>query len=98
MFSLFIGQSLPVLGVSGDGEWLRVSGGDTSGWIRASFGITGEAGTLRLPPQAPSTRPVPAGVVPTVSARTIEIYRAGLALGNSPRAFAKVGDCNTENG
>jgi hypothetical protein len=32
-------------------------------------------------------------VLPAVSDRAREIYRRGLALGNNPRAFAKVGDC-----
>lgn len=34
-------------------------------------------------------------VIPTLSARAQEILKAGLARGNSPRAFAKVGDCET---
>ena len=32
-------------------------------------------------------------VIPDVSERAREIYRAGLALGNDPHVFAKVGDC-----
>lgn len=39
----------------------------------------------------------PAGVLPTVSARAREIYQAGLAAGNNPRRFAKVGDCMSVN-
>ncbi|HZW02371.1 MAG TPA: SGNH/GDSL hydrolase family protein [Anaerolineaceae bacterium] len=35
-------------------------------------------------------------VLPTVSATAREIYRRGLALGNRPEAFAKVGDCGVE--
>ncbi|MDX9863298.1 MAG: SGNH/GDSL hydrolase family protein [Anaerolineaceae bacterium] len=35
-------------------------------------------------------------VVPEgVSARTIEIYQQGLAMGNNPQAFSKIGDCET---
>jgi hypothetical protein len=35
-------------------------------------------------------------VIPdALSERTIEIYRKGLELGNNPRAFSKVGDCET---
>lgn len=98
VFSVFLGEKLAVLDDSGDGGWLRVSSGDAAGWIRASYGLVGDAQTLRLPVQTDSDRPVPAGVVPGVSERAIEIYRRGLKLGNSPRVFAKVGDCNTENG
>jgi hypothetical protein len=32
-------------------------------------------------------------VIPTVSARAIQLYRAGLAQGNNPHAFSKIGDC-----
>ena len=32
-------------------------------------------------------------VVPEISNRTREIYRKGLAIGNDPHAFSKVGDC-----
>lgn len=34
-------------------------------------------------------------VIPTLSARAKEIYRQGIALGNDPRAFSKVGDCQS---
>jgi len=34
-------------------------------------------------------------VVPTISKTAIEIYQKGLALGNNPKAFSKVGDCNS---
>src|SRR5205085_2365911 len=98
VFSVFIGQMLAVVGAAGDGDWLQVSSGDEAGWIRASYGLVGDAQTLRLPPQTAAATPVPVGVVPGVSERAIEIYRRGLKLGNSPRVFAKVGDCNTENG
>ncbi len=39
----------------------------------------------------PSEAVVPAGL----SDRAREIYRAGIRLGNNPRAFSKVGDCNS---
>jgi len=32
-------------------------------------------------------------VVPTLTGRALDIYRAGLALGNDPHAFSKVADC-----
>ncbi|MDL1925937.1 hypothetical protein FBQ79_06675 [Anaerolineae bacterium AMX1] len=34
-------------------------------------------------------------VVPRISARALEIYRNGLALGNDPHAFSKIGDCQS---
>jgi hypothetical protein len=98
LFSVFVGQMLAVLGTDDDGVWLQVSSGEAAGWIRASYGMVGYEQTLRLPAQTAAVRPVPAGVVPLVTQRAIEIYRRGLRLGNRPSAFAKVGDCNTENG
>lgn len=34
-------------------------------------------------------------VVPTLSARARQIYNAGITRGNNPRAFSKVGDCES---
>ncbi len=34
-------------------------------------------------------------VIPVVSERTREIYQHGLAIGNNPRAFSKIGDCGS---
>jgi len=46
---------------------------------------------LRLPPERWQEWPV----VPAVSARAREIYQRGLALGNDPHAFSKIGDCQS---
>lgn len=46
---------------------------------------------LRLPPQKWQEWPV----VPDVSATAREIYQRGLALGNDPQAFSKIGDCQS---
>ena len=46
---------------------------------------------LRLPPERWQEWPV----IPTLSARAQQILRDGVARGNNPRAFAKVGDCET---
>ncbi len=43
----------------------------------------------RLPPERWQEWPV----VPAATGRAIEIYRQGLAMGNNPRAFSKIGDC-----
>jgi hypothetical protein len=48
--------------------------------------------STRLPPREWAAWPV----VPTVSARALEIYRQGLANGNDPKAFSVVGDCQSE--
>jgi len=47
----------------------------------------------------PDTRPLPEDwrdwpVVPEVTPTAREIYRQGVAVGNDPRAFSKVGDCH----
>ncbi len=53
---------------------------------------------LALAAHAPETPPgttftIDDAVLPQVSERAREIYRLGLALGNNPQAFSKVGDC-----
>lgn len=34
-------------------------------------------------------------IIPTVSAHAVELYQAGLARGNNPKAFSKIGDCQS---
>lgn len=34
-------------------------------------------------------------VIPTISETALQIYRKGLEMGNNPRAFSKVGDCES---
>ena len=46
---------------------------------------------LRLPPEQWQDWPV----APAATGRAMEIYRQGLALGNDPRHFSKVGDCQS---
>jgi len=36
-------------------------------------------------------------VIPSISPTALAIYQAGLARGNNPRVFSKLGDCMTEN-
>ena len=45
----------------------------------------------RLPPERWQEWPV----IPSATARAIEIYRTGLAMGLDPHAFSKVGDCQS---
>jgi len=44
---------------------------------------------LRLPPERWQEWPV----IPVLSVRAREIYQNGLAMGNDPHAFSKIGDC-----
>lgn len=46
---------------------------------------------LRLDPEKWQEWPV----IPTISARAREIYQRGLALGNDPSHFSKIGDCQS---
>ena len=50
---------------------------------------TPQSPTLTLAPEAWKSMPI----VPSVSQRMIEVYRAGLAAGRNPAHFSKVGDC-----
>jgi hypothetical protein len=43
----------------------------------------------RLPPERWQEWPI----VPAATGRAMELYRLGLSLGNNPRAFSKIGDC-----
>lgn len=47
--------------------------------------------TLSSDPDAWKSLPV----IPQISQRTIEIYKTGLALGNEPHRFSKIGDCGS---
>ena len=57
------------------------------------------APTVTIPPEMvfPERKPPEAwqewSVTPELTKRAYEIYRAGIAQGNNPRAFSKVGDC-----
>jgi len=47
------------------------------------------------PPPAGVYQPVGLPVIPVVSQTARDIYQRGLQLGNNPRAFSKVGDCQS---
>jgi hypothetical protein len=36
-------------------------------------------------------------IVPTLSARALEIYRIGQKIGNNPKVFSRIGDCQSES-
>jgi hypothetical protein len=106
LFSVFSGESYPVLERSADERWVRISNWqDLSGWLPSSFGLwrpDGPASAAELAEvraqRAASVPTVPPGVIPTLSPEALAVYRRGLALGNNPGVFAKIGDCNSENG
>jgi hypothetical protein len=60
----------------------------------------GDASLLSPPTPTASPRLMPKywrewPVVPTLSARTWQVYQKGLELGNNPHAFSRVGDCQS---
>ena len=99
--SLFKGEAYPVIAQYANGTWLRLDYpvARTDVWVPKEYGLV--YGNLDGAPVV-SAVANPAGalasgsagaVLPTVSARARQIYRSGLALGNNPRVFSKVGDC-----
>jgi hypothetical protein len=60
----------------------------------AATPLPGQAAPPPAPAQ-PAYFPVELPVVPAVSQTARDIYQRGLALGNNPRAFSKVGDCQS---
>lgn len=69
--------------------------GSSSQWLHIVDRATGETGYIHRR-QAETFEPEAwqlAPIIPEISERVIDIYRSGLARGNDPAAFAKVGDC-----
>lgn len=102
--SLFRGQTYAATAQSEDGLWLRLSlAGGGEAWVaRAHGALTGSAAALPVSSGAPAPAPTaaapPAGAgvgLPAVSDAARAIYQRGLSLGNNPRAFSKIGDCNS---
>jgi hypothetical protein len=104
--SLFNGQSYAASAQSTDGAWLLLDlWGSARAWVPAATGAV-QGLIADLPAQdsavaaatttsAPSIPAAAGPVLPTVSARARAIYKLGLSLGNNPRAFSKIGDCNS---
>ncbi len=104
--SLFNGQTFQALARSTDQLWLRLAlSGGAQAWVPTATGtVQGPAAELAADdtpiataaPAAPPDIPAAGGpVLPTVSLRARAIYKLGLSLGNNPRAFSKIGDCNS---
>ncbi len=99
VLSVFRGETYPAAQVSPDGDWVQLSGPDgQAGWLPVRFGIWSDGTGLEAVLGARTPWQVPPGVIASLSPRAIQVYRRGLALGNDPHAFAKIGDCNSENG
>jgi hypothetical protein len=106
VFSVFAGESYPVVERSHDGRWVRVSNWRSAlGWLPSEYGLWRPSGaasdeelaTARAA-RARSVPRVPPEVISSFSDEARAIYERGIALGNNPNVFAKVGDCNSENG
>ncbi len=93
---------------SGQWLLVEVTGATTEVWVPLGAGtLKGNPGVVPLETPAAVATPAPAAtqalppaigptdypITPTVSARAREIYQRGLALGNNPHAFSKIGDC-----
>ncbi len=61
-------------------------------------GTTSEAVTSTPRPTLAADEWKTLPIVPTVSDAMREVYKRGLAMGNDPNAFSKVGDCQTNTG
>ena len=106
VYSFFRGQSYPATARSADSAWLLLDlWGNAQAWVATVNGdvqgpiasLPTRLGSVAAPAATPPPSiPAAAGaVLPTVSARARAIYQLGLSLGNNPRAFSKIGDCNS---
>lgn len=103
VISLFQGERWPATARSADGQWLLLTLPGGGAWVPMGAGtVTGAALLLPIaagsaPPAATAPAPATLTSLPglVVSAGARAIYQRGLALGNNPRAFSKVGDCNS---
>jgi hypothetical protein len=97
--SLFKGERWLAIARSADGAWLQLKLPGVAAWVPAGAGsVTGALMGLPVAGAAPAaTAAVPSVAAPplTISAAARTIYERGLALGNNPHAFSKVGDCNS---
>jgi SH3 domain-containing protein len=113
VYSVFKGQTYRVLSRSTDGVWVQIDfpNAVTEAWVVAAYGsLSGDLGAVPIyggaPTQAapapgaaasPSSNPSAPGSIIVVGSRARDIYQYGLTLGNNPRRFSKVGDCNSVN-
>jgi hypothetical protein len=101
LHSIFRGETYSVGARTKDGRWLFLS--SLNGWVLAELGnVVGDIS--QLPSEGEEVNVTSAskinpllikGVPADLSARAKQIYQFGLSIGNNPRAFSKIGDCNS---
>lgn len=98
------GTLLVLEGRSSAGDWVlgRTADGALRGWLAAEFltpfdlrsvPVVDEVVAAAEPPMIQQLRATP--VVATATGRAAQIYQRGLARGNHPDRFSKVGDCQS---
>jgi LysM repeat protein len=102
------GAQLRVLGASSDKFWLHVlTQNNVQGWVMAQY-VDYTPAVVNIAPALVTVAPLATAqqnsapfeyppYLSDVSPRVFEIYQAGLLRGNNTRAFALVGDSNTED-
>lgn len=106
LFSVFAGETYSVLERAAGDRYVRISnGGPLTGWLPVSFGVWNPDGPVSAAALAAARAErarqvprVPAGVIASLSPQALAVYQRGLLRGNNPDVFAKIGDCNSENG
>lgn len=106
--SLFKGQTFTILAQNADKTWTLLDlGAGVQGWIPTAYGTITYTTVTNTTVTTVNTNPatgggsgqpsniMPTGVLPTVSGNARAIYQRGLSAGTNPRAFSKVGDCQS---
>lgn len=103
----FSGESAPPSGpLVGFMPYLGATTLDSSGYLPDLSLGAADTGAAVVPPAAPDLAAIPAEVAAWIESPDLftvgdlsamrAVYQRGLALGNNPRAFSKIGDCNSE--
>lgn len=103
-YSIFKDETHPIIGRNAGSTWVQLEliGADKEAWVRIEYGtvkgnledapIKGDKGAAAT---TPKPQPPIKNVFPAISSRARDIYQTGLQIGNNPRAFSKIGDCNS---
>ena len=103
-YSIFKDETYPIIARNAQSTWVQLEliGADKEAWVRVEYGIVkgnlGDApikGDKGVAATTPRPQPPIKNVLPAISARARDIYQTGLLIGNNPRAFSKIGDCNS---
>ncbi|MBN1964198.1 MAG: SH3 domain-containing protein, partial [Anaerolineae bacterium] len=100
---LAAGSTVTLEARSADSVWVFGQYGDARGWMALDYvRLSGELASLPVgtdiiqqpePPEIQRLRQTP--VVASATGRARDIYQRGLARGNHPNRFSKVGDCQS---